>query len=276
LSVVRTYGGLGVALVRELSERGLQTFRVAEARGIATTLGIAQSYLPVLLHSLAGAGLVRRLKHGTYALAGITEGPRTHPFAVGEALVEPSAVSGWSALNHHGLTEQIPRTVTLTTPKKVVTPSMRGKAREGDATWTVGEDRFEFVTVVPHHFFGLEEVWMGDSKVKVLDRERALLDCFALPRRFGGLSEGLGILEAHMHELDLERLVKHALAYGKASVAKRLGWALEKAGASRKVLRPLRDLPINGYRPLDPTRPARGPMNSAWHVRENLASETTQ
>ncbi len=77
-----------------------------------------------------------------------------------------------------------------------------------------------------------------------------------------------------MHELDLERLVKHALTYGKASVAKRLGWALEKAGARPKVLRPLRDLPINGYRPLDPTRALRGPANPVWHVRENLGTGT--
>lgn len=270
--MVLAYGGAGVALLRELSERGLPTFRVEEIREVATSLRVAPSYLPVLLHRLARSGLLRRLKHGTYEVVGIAAGPRTHPFAVGEALVEPSAVSGWSALNHHGLTEQIPRTITLTTPRKVVTPAMRGKARKRDTTWAVGEDRFEFVTVVPHHFFGVEEIWIGDSNVKILDRERTLLDCFALPRRFGGLSEGLGILEAHMHELDLGRLVKHALTYGKASVAKRLGWALEKAGARPKVLRPLRDLPINGSRPLDPTRPPSGPVNPVWHVRENLAS----
>ena len=37
----------------------------------------------------------------------------------------------------------------------------------------------------------------------------------------GGLAEGLGILEEHLDELDIKRLVAHAKRYGKASVAKR-------------------------------------------------------
>lgn len=271
-----TYGGLGVALLRELGERGLQTFRAADVREVAPVIGAAPAYLPVLLHRLVRAGLIARVKHGTYTVAGVLPGStRPHPFAVGQALVEPSAVSGWSALNHHRLTEQIPRAVTLSTPKKVVTPSMRGAKREG-AVWTVGDDRFEFVTVVPHHFFGIEEVWLGESRVKIFGRERSLLDCFALPRRFGGLAEGLAILEEHRHELDLGRLVQHALTYGKASVAKRVGWALEHVGAPRRSFDALLKLPIKGSRPLDPTRPTRGPLNTKWSLRENLSAVEPQ
>lgn len=241
-------------------------------REVAIALGVAPAYLPVLLHRLVRAGLIERVKHGTYLLGGSLPGTtRPHPFAVGQALVEPSAISGWSALNHHRLSEQIPHVVTLSTPKKVVTPSMRGARRDGRPVWAVGDDRFEFVTVVPHHFFGYEEVWLGESRVKIFDRERALIDCFALPRRFGGLAEGLAILEEHVHELDLGRLAQHALTYGKASVAKRLGWALEHVGAPPRSFTPLLRLPIKGSRPLDPTRPARGPWNTKWHVRENLS-----
>ena len=102
------------------------------------------------------------------------------------ALIQPSAISGWAALNHHGLTEQIPRIITLTTPKRVVTPAMRGAVRTALSTWEVAGQTFEIVMVVPAHFYGDEEIWIGDSRVRMFDRERALLDCFALPRRFGG------------------------------------------------------------------------------------------
>lgn len=137
---------------------------------------------------------------------------------------DPCAVSGWAALNHHGLTEQIPRLITLTTPKRVVTPAMRGAVRTAPSTWEVAGQRYEIVTIVPAHFFGCDEVWMGESRVRIFDSERALLDCFALPRRFGGLAEGLAILEEHGHTLDLGRLVGHAQRYGKAAVAKRVGY----------------------------------------------------
>jgi predicted transcriptional regulator of viral defense system len=269
----RQYGGLGVALLRALAEQGRSTFTAAEAREVARTVGVADSYLSVLLHRLQRAGWLRRLKHGTYALAtGLPGFPEAHPFALGMALIEPCAVSGWAALNHHGLTEQIPRVITLTTPKRVVTPAMRGALRAAPSTWEVAGQRFEIVTVVPAHFFGDEELWMGESRVRMFDRERALLDCFALPRRFGGLAEGLGILEEHLRELDLKRLVAHAQRYGKVAVAKRVGYALEHAGVGPELVEPLRALPMRGYRPLDSTRLPRGERNERWGLVENLTA----
>jgi predicted transcriptional regulator of viral defense system len=187
------------------------------------------------------------------------------------ALVNPSAISGWSALNRHGLTEQIPQAVTLTTPRRVVTPAMRGAARGAASSWEVSGQKFEIVTVVPSHFFGYAEEWFGDSRARVFDRERALLDCFALPRRFGGIAEGLEILDEHLDKLDLTRLVDYARKYGKASVARRIGYALELMGTKTAVTRPLQVSPVRGYQRLDPTRPARGPRNVRWGLIENLS-----
>ncbi len=260
-----------MALLRGLAERGLTTFTTGDAREVAEEARVAPSYVGLLLNRLARGGWVRRIKRGTYALStGLTGFPEAHPFAIGMALVDSCAVSGWAALNYHGLTDQIPQVITLTTPRRVVTPAMRGAARAAPSTWEVAGQRYEIVTVVPAHFFGYEEVWMGESRVRIFDRERALLDSFALPRRFGGLGEGLAILEEHLHEIDVRRLVAHALRYGKVSVARRLGWSLDQVGAEAGLLEPLRELPVRGYRLLDPTRPARGSGDARWGVLENL------
>jgi len=268
----RHYGGLGLALLRSLAEQGMATFTVTEARATGRRVGVAASYMPVLLHRLDRAGLVRRIKRGTYAMAtGLPGFPEAHPFALGMALVPSAAISGWAALHHHGLTEQIPRVVTLTTQKRVVTPAMRGAVRTAPSTWEVADQRFEITTVVRAHFFGDEEIWVGDSRVRMFDRERALLDCFALPRRFGGIAEGLGILEEQWRRLDLKRLVAHARHYGKAAVARRVGYALEHTGAAPEVVAPLLAVPMQGVRPLDPTRPARGRRNRRWGLVENLS-----
>jgi len=267
------YGGKGITLLRELFAEGRATFTTAEARRAARPLGIADSYLHLLLHRLHRAGFLRRLKKGTYAAVGVLTGtPEAHPFALGMALVRPSAVSGWSALHHHGLTEQIPRVVTLTTPRSVVTPSMRGSARSPASRWEAGGQVFEIVTVVAAHFFGDEEAWVGASRARIFDRERALLDCFALPRRFGGIAEGLGILEEHGDLIDEERLVAHACRYGAGAVAARIGFALEGLGAAPRLLQPLRALPRKGFRPLDPGRVLRGKRNARWGLVENLAA----
>ena len=271
------YGGLGLALLRALTGEGRSTFATAEARDAARRIGVADSYLPVLLHRLERSGLLQRVKHGTYALTtGLPGSPEAHPFALGMALVDPSAVSGWAALNHHGLTEQIPHVITLTTTRRVVTPAMRGAVRAAPSTWEVAGQRYEIVVVVPSHFFGDEEIWLGDARVRIFDRERALLDCFALPRRFGGLAEGLALVEAHARDVNVERLVAHAVRYGTAAVAKRVGWALERAGIGAARLEPLRALPMRGQRALDPTRVARGARNPRWGLIENLASPRTR
>lgn len=262
-----------MALLRALAEQGHATFTRAQAHDASRTLGVADSYLNVLLHRLERSGFVRRLKHGTYALAtGLPGFPEAHPFALGMALVEPSAISGWAALNHHGLTEQIPRLIELTTPRRVVTPAMRGATTLAPAVWEAAGQKFEIVSVVKAHFFGDEALWLGNSRVRVFDRERVLLECFALPRRFGGLAEGLAILDEHLSELDLERLVAHAERYGKAATARRLGYVLEQVGAAPEFVERLRAVPMQGRRPLDPTRASRGGLNRRWGLIENLGA----
>src|SRR6266568_1419671 len=145
-----SYGGVGLALLRGLAETGATTFTLAEVRQVAHQLGVAPSYLSILLNRLVRSGLIRRIKRGTYALtAGLPGFPEAHPFAIGMALVDPSAVSGWSALNHHGLTEQIPRIVTLTTPRRIVTPAMRGAVQREPSIWEVAGQPYDIVRVVP-------------------------------------------------------------------------------------------------------------------------------
>lgn len=273
MAASKSYGGVGLALVRSLAEHGHATFSVHDARESAMEIGLAASGVRLLLHRLARAGLLQRIKRGKYTLTPMMPGAQApHPFVVGMALADPCAVSGWAALNHHGLTEQIPNAITLTTPRRVVTPAMRGTVRAPASTWEVSGQTFEFVTVVSSHFFGYEDEWFGDSRARVFTRERALLDCFALPRRFGGLAEGLAILEEHLKQLELARFVEYARQYGEASVARRVGFALDQAGAKATVVKPLRALALSGYRPLDPTRPPRGKRNSRWGLIENLST----
>ena len=87
---------------------------------------------------------------------------------------------------------------------------------------------------------------------------------------FGSLSVALEILEAHLPDLDIDRLAKYAARLGVAAVVKRVGWALEEFGAAPDLLASLRVYPARGDFPLDPARPARGRHNPIWHVIANL------
>ena len=99
-------------LVRKLAESGQRLFTAEDARKVAPTLGISPGYFRQVLHHLARSGWVVRLKKGLYSLSGSVPGVTpVHEFEIAMALVKPAAVSHWSALSHHGLTEQAPRRV---------------------------------------------------------------------------------------------------------------------------------------------------------------------
>lgn len=81
---------------------------VIETREAAARLGVSVSRATQLLRSLEGSGLVRRLRHGLWALR-----PGVEPFRVSPYLTAPfpAYVSFWSALARHGMIEQIPRQI---------------------------------------------------------------------------------------------------------------------------------------------------------------------
>jgi predicted transcriptional regulator of viral defense system len=231
-----------------------------------------------LLHERARSGWVRRLRRGLYVVDETHRGgPAPHPFAIATTLVESSAISHWSALAHHGLTEQIPRIVTASTTRDVVTPRMRGVTSRSDepaSTWEVDGLAIRYIRVQPDRFWGFEDVWVDElSRVRITDRERTVLDAFVSPSFFGSIGEVLGILEEHLSELDVQRLVSYGVRYGKDAAIKRLGYALEQFGADPDTIRPLRDAPVRGYRLLDPQGPDRGLYLAAWNLRDNLKVE---
>lgn len=270
-------GGLshGIALVRELIDGGHFVFSSSEALEAASRVGIRTAYVPKLLTSLARQGWVRRIRRGLYATAGRLPGLVTiHPFVVATNLVTPSSISHLSALNFHGLTEQIPLGVTSITTRPVVTPSMRhGEQQAGRHAWVVDGVRYEYIAIRAARYFGIENVWVDEhNRVPITDRERTLLDAFAAPQHIGGIGEAIGILEQHLSEIDVPKLVDYAVRFGNAAVVKRLGYCLGRFGVTHAVLRPLVEYPVTGYRPLDPGGPRRGTCDSRWMIQDNLAS----
>ncbi len=217
-----------------------------------------------------------RLQRGLYApVDRATLAPRAHSFTVGTSLVQPAAVSHWSALAHWELTEQIPQVVTVSSPTRSAARGRRRQARSDESghLWIVADHSYRVVFVKPEHFFGTSEVWVSPSeRVAIYDRERALLDAFRHFHVFGSLAPALEIVEQHLGDLDLDRLVGYAERLRVASVTRRLGWLLQRVDAPEGARARLRaQLPARAAAAaLDPTRPERGPRDLTWGVIENL------
>jgi predicted transcriptional regulator of viral defense system len=266
----------GAELVRKLAGEGDRVFTSARARELAPVVGLSEGYLRQALHYLTKSGWLVRLRKGLYAICPTVPGASpAHEFEIAMALVDPAAISHWSALHHHGLTEQAPRKVFVLTTTVVSVPRMRGagatRARDG---CRVGDTTYQFVQVKPDRFFGTSKVWIGEARVVITDPERTLLDGLSMPQHCGDFAEVLHAFHVRGPGVDIQRIIGYALKRD-AATAKRLGWVLENQGVDTAALERLVSLPIKGYRTLDPTGPRRGPCNRRWMIQENLPGRAT-
>ena len=269
--------GLGVELIRRLAAEGHRIFTSRQAREFAPVVGISPGYITQSLHYMTRAGWIVRLHKGLYALSSAVPGVTpAHEFEIAMALVEPAAISHWSALHHHGLTEQSPRQVFVLTTTEASMPRLRGeKAKEVHNGYPVAGIIYQFIRVKPERFFGTEKVWIDETRVMITDPERTLLDGLAMPGYCGDFAEVLHAFEIRGKALDLDRIIAYALKLDTA-VAKRLGWVLEQQGVEPSKLAPLAALPISGYRTLDASGPRKGPYNHRWMIQENLPGKVAK
>ncbi len=266
----------GLRLVRELSREGDRVFSTDRARELAPSVGLSEGYLRQALHHLTRSGWLVRLRKGLYALSGTVPGVTpVHEFEVAMALVDPAAISHWSALHYHGLTEQAPsRTFVLTTTERSTPRESGTTAGRKDQGIPVAGMFYQFVQTKPERFFGTEKVWVAEARITITDPERSLLDGLTRPRYCGDFAEALHAFEARGNSLNVARIIEYALKLD-AAIAKRLGWVLTNQGVKEEYLKPLENVPVKGYRRLDPSGPRKGPCDRRWMIQENLPGKVT-
>ena len=260
----------GIDLVRLLAREGDRVFTTERARELAPRAGLGESYLLEALHHLNRNDWIVPLRRGLYALSSTTPGVSdAHEYEIAMFLVSPAAISHWSALQYHGLTEQIPRTTfVLTTTEASVPRNPKSNSDHFQDGYEVGGILYRFIQVRPHRLFGIERVWVDDTRVWITDLERTLLDGLAMPRYCGDFGEVLHAFDVAIEQIDIERIAEYAHRLDVAT-AKRLGWVLERYGMDGPSVDMLASIPVKGYRKLDPSGPGKGKYNRHWMLIEN-------
>ncbi len=268
---------VGVELIRRIAAEGDRIFSTERARELAPKVGLKDSYLGEALHHLHRNGWIVSLRRGLYALSASVPGVTpAHEYEIAMALARPAAISHWSALHYHGLTEQVSRKVFVLTTTDASIPRVRNKvSRRTGNGYPVGDTTYQFVQVKTERYFGVEKVWIGEARVTITDPERTLLDGLSMPQYCGDFAEVLHAFEVRGEYLDVERIVQYASKLDTAT-AKRLGWVLQLQGIDPARLDPLLKLSIKGYRKLDPTGPRKGPCNRNWMIQENLPGKVKE
>ena len=244
-------------LVRALAQEQKPIFSAADA---ARLLGRDARHV---LHRLARKRWVLPLARGLYALVPLDVGVAgaevftLHSFVTASLLADPYYIGFWSALNYHGLTEQIPRTVFIATTlsKHPV---------------TVLSQECRFVRLSPRKFFGWQEVEIDGHPVRVSAPEKTIADCLDRPQYCGGIETVARALYFSHPEVDIPKVVAQAERMGNRSILKRLGFILERTGLLDQYAPLLpKAAPAAGFTKLDPLSRRSGRHDTRWGLLVN-------
>ena len=261
-----TRGQLGKIEAAFLAKAGVHpTFSLALARQI---LGHAKDDpTPQFLERLQTKGWIRRIRRGRFAVIPLSSGedrsPQLHEFVVAMELVSPAVIAYWSALNHHGMTEQLPRTVFVATDHPV-------RRQPGDVLGV----SYKIVSLKPDKLFGVMKEWIDEIPFSVTDREKTIVDGLDLPQYVGGLGEITKALAVSWKMLEEKKLRKYASKIGNSAVAKRLGFIMETLGVGDVEALRTETTRAPGFSTLDPTLPKHGKYNRRWGLLVNAEIQT--
>lgn len=211
--------------------------------------------LKVILSRMEEKGSIERIEKGKYLIIPLSseKGKYTlHEFVIASYLVEPYAISYWSALHHYGLTEQIPGTEFVQTP-----------ARKKKNLLEIFGVNYQIVRMKEDKFFGIRKEWIEEISVSITDKEKTIIDCLDKPHYAGGIIEAAKALKNS--SLDYEKLRTYAVRMDNFAVIRRLGYISERMGVPLDLPQPR----SKSYLLLDPTMPAKGENDAKWRLKIN-------
>ncbi len=241
-----------IDVLRKLAEKG-RVFTVEEASDAS---GIKGDSLKKLLYRMEKRGWIERIEKGKYMIIPLEaeKGRYTlNEFVIASVLVKPYAIAYWSALHHHGLTEQIPSTVFIQTT---------GRKKKRDVE--VFGVRYRIVRIKEDKFFGIGKMWSDDSEVLITDREKTMVDCLDKPRYCGGIVEVAKALKKG--SFNAEKLAEYAVKMDNSGVVRRLGYLCELFGVDVELPR----INTKNYLVLDTTMPKKGKKSAKWRLILNI------
>ena len=213
-------------------------------------LGIGRGAAAKVLARWERQGWVTRVQRGLYAPVPLTSTPGDQvvddPWTLIPELFGTAYVGGVSAAHHWDLTEQLFRSVFVSTVQPV-----RRK------THTVYGTTFVLRHVAEDELFGTHSLWRGRAELQVSDPHRTVIDMLDDPASGGGIRHVAECLPIYLKRPDAspETLVDYATRIGNGAVFKRLGFLAERAGAPNALIAACAERLTMGNAKLDPALP---------------------
>jgi predicted transcriptional regulator of viral defense system len=256
--------GLSKREALALTRLASQNRTIITIEDIQDAVDVSYNEAKKIANNLVHKKWLDRLTSGTYLIVPLAAGERgeytEHEFVIASHLAEPMYISYWTALNYHGLTEQVPITVFAATTEQVPTRGSHG------VTYT-------FVTVTDAKFFGFEPVAIDAHTVNIATVAKTLVDCADHPEYCGGILElAKGLATAT--DLDAETLVEQLLDLGNGAAIKRIVYLTDVLDIDLVGRDKLVAAFTTGYSKLDPTQDDEGTHSSEYRLILNVTENT--
>jgi len=237
--------------LKYLDNEEIQLFNI---ENLKKSLGYGRA-LNEIVENLVRIGFLHRLERGKYCRSIFRD-----ENVIGTFLAVDSAISYWSALHLHGLTEQFSNTVFVQTTKKK------------NAVSVFGTD-YQFVKINPQKLTGITYNGYGNYKYPITDVEKTMVDCFDLPQYSGGYAELIRAF--YQANLNVEKLISYCNSINNVAVIKRMGFLAElfKKDYLFDFIRFAKTKINRTYNLFDPFGKTEGEPNSEWYLRLNLSKE---
>jgi predicted transcriptional regulator of viral defense system len=241
-------------LINKISESGIIVFGPGEIKKL---LACNNQTAYQLVYTLNKKGIITKIIDGKYFLSLLSLQP--DQLSIASHIVYPSYLSFWTALNFYQFTEQLPRTIFITTTR-TKTPAM------------IDQTSLKFIKLSTYRFFG----YTKKSDIIIADKEKAIIDSLLLPRYAGGIDEVYKCICNAWNEIDSSILIEYALRMGNSSLNKRLGYLIELGiGMGLLAMHPelmekLRGNIGKGYSKLEPQAPKKGKCEKKWGLILNI------
>jgi len=245
-------------LLSELARKNKVIFTAREAKAVLAE----DPYLA--LHKLMKKKWLLQLKRGLYAIVPLDIGAKgadsfiVHDFVIASFLTKPYYVGFWSALNYHGLSDQIPSTVFVVSERP--RPALN-----------ILSSKFVFVQLARVKFVGIEKAVIDGREVNVSDKNKTIVDCLDHPEHAGGIDEVAKALYFNHEELEFAKVWEYTLKMQNIAVFKRLGFILEASGLLDRYADVLKGVKLTeGYPALDKFGPKKGKYSERWKLLVNV------
>ena len=209
---------------------------------LANILHKDPAYAKLYLSRLKHRGLIKHLQRNVYTT-------QHDPLIVASHIIWPSYISLWTALRYHDLTEQIPTTISVVTP--------RSKTR---TTIHFENTTIEFHHIRPAWFFGYEKTRISDFEVFIAEPEKALIDALLL--KAISATEVYAILTEYRTKFSSNKIITYSLQTKNKALIKRIGWMLSSLHVASAKRLQKHSYPT--VIPFDYARSAVGKRDTTW------------